>query len=115
MNSRTFYGKLYLKPDYKYPADYSEHIMYLFKGDYIQCYDSKHQKVFEGYYMSVKCINRKQFYNISDNVLNDKPKSILQNGKYIKLNVDILGKVTGYNNGEGIPCGEPLSLLKENE
>ena len=108
-------GKLYLKPDYKYPADYSEHIMYLFKGDYIQCYDSKHQKVFEGYYMSVKCINRKQFYNISDNVLNDKPKSILQNGKYIKLNVDILGKVTGYNNGEGIPCGEPLSLLKENE
>lgn len=108
-------GKLWLKPNYKYPEDYSEHIMYLFKGDYIQYYDSRNIKVFEGYYMSVKSIKRKQFYTISNNVLSDTPKAILQNGKYIKLNVSILGEVTGYNNGEGISCGEPLSLLKENE
>lgn len=108
-------GKLYLNPNYKYPDDYSEHIMYLFKGDYIQHYNAENIMDFCGYYMSVKNINRKLFYAISNNSYNDTPKGIVQTGKYIKLCVNILGEVTGYNNGEGISCGEPLSSPKENE
>lgn len=116
-------GKLYLKPDYKYPDDYSKHVMYLFKGDYIQHFDNKNKVDFCGYYMSVKNINKKNIYVITDNSkyqknatkIEPKIESIKQTGRYIKLNVGILGEVTGYNNGEGISCGEPLSLQKAKE
>lgn len=107
-------GKLWLKPDVKAPADYNAHVMYLFPGDYIRIYDSKGKIKFEGYYKSVYNINRNKFYYIADNHYDIKNSfSIVKKDKIIKLNIDILGKVTGENNGEGIKCGEPLSLLRE--
>lgn len=108
-------GKLWLKSDYSYPEDYSKHIMYLFKGDYLKIIDSKNDCKFEGIYLSVKNINRNLFYNIKDNRNNEKEVAVSQKDKCIKLSVDILGNISGFNNGEGISCGEPLSLLKENE
>lgn len=107
--------KLYLKSSFKYPKDYSEHIMYLFKGDYLRITDKKGQIKFEGYYKSTKNVNQNRVYNIESNGVDCNPVTIAKNGKIIKLNVDILGKISGYNNGEGISCGEPLSLLKEND
>lgn len=106
-------GKLWLKPDFVMPENYASHVMYLFKGDYLRIYDSKNKIKFEGYYRSVAAITRKWFYNIMNNSYNPKPFSLAGKDKCIKLNVDILGKITGENNGDGIKCGEPLSLLKE--
>lgn len=115
---------LYLKPEYKYPEDYGKHVMYLFKGDYIRLYKKDGKIEFEGYYLSSKNVNQNMVYVISDNSSkkpgNKKPESIIISigsriTKCIKLNVSILGEITGYNDGEGISCGEPLSYLKENE
>ena len=106
-------GKLWLKPDYSYPEDYDVHVMYLFKGDYIRIVDSKGKIKLEGYYLSVKNINENRIYSISNNKNNEKFVSISPKDKCIKLSVDVIGKISGENNGEGISCGEPLSLLKE--
>lgn len=106
------YGKLWLRPDYEYPSDYSKHIMYIFTGDYIRVTTNKGKLKFEGYYKSVKNISRNQIYCISNNDPNSIVHSITKKDKCIKLSVDILGKTSGYNNGEGIKCGEPLSLLR---
>ena len=108
-------GKLYLKPDFKYPDDYAEHIMYLFKGDYLRITEKDGKIKFEGYYLSSKSVNRNSFYNISNNSTNNNPVAVTQTCKCIKLNVSVLGEISGYNNGEGISCGEPLSLLKAND
>ena len=107
------YGKLWLRPDYKYPSDYSKHIMYIFTGDYIRVTTNKGKLKFEGYYKSVKTISRNQIYCISNNDPNSIVPSITKKDKCIKLSIDMLGKISGYNNGEGIKCGEPLSLLTE--
>lgn len=106
-------GKLWLRPDYEYPSDYSKHKMYIFTGDYIRVTTNKGKLKFEGYYKSVKTISRNQIYCISNNNPNSIIPSITKKDKCIKLSVDILGKTSGYNNGEGIKCGEPLSLLRE--
>lgn len=106
-------GKLWLRPDFVMPENYSTHVMYLFPGDYLRIYDSKNALKFEGYYRSVFNINQKKFSNIKNNYINKSPFYLGAKDKCIKLNVDILGKITGENNGDGIKCGEPLSLLKE--
>ena len=106
-------GKLWLKPDYKYPEDYEKHIMYIYTGDYIRVTNKKGRIKFEGYYKSVKTISRNQFYCFSNNDPSAQVCSITQKDRCIKLSIDLLGRVTGYNNGEGISCGEPLSLLRE--
>ena len=110
------YGKLWLKPDFAYPKDYKNHIMYIFPGDYIRVIQSDGSLKFEGYYKAVKDINRGLFYIICNNKpidKNDRGKSIAQKDTCIKLDVDLLGRIHGENGGKGIACGEPLSLLKE--
>lgn len=106
-------GKLWLKPDYRYPDDYCTHVMYIFPGDYIRITNAKGLLKIEGYYRSTKAINRNQLYFTSDNSPEYKTDSIAKKDKCIKLSVDITGRVHGENNGSGISCGEPLSLLKE--
>lgn len=110
-------GKLWLKPDYRYPDDYCTHVMYIFPGDYLRIKSiskkSGEQLKFEGYYKSVKTINRNQIYLI----INNKPDyivgSITKKDICIKLTVDLIGRINGEKDGKGISCGEPLSLLKE--
>lgn len=108
-------GKLYFKKGYEYPEDYDKHVMYLFKGDYIRIYDSKNKVKFEGYYLSSKNVNENRFYAVLNNGTESVTISVSQKDRCIKLNVDILGNVSGFNDGRGISCGEPLSLLEENE
>ena len=107
------YGKIWLRSDYQYPEDYSKHIMYIFSGDYIRVTNKKGQIKFDGYYKSVKNISRNLIYCISDNQPLLQICSITSKDRCIKLSVELLGIITGCNNGEGIKCGEPLSLLKE--
>lgn len=106
-------GKLWLKPDFVMPKDYCTHVMYLFPGDYLRIYKSNGQVKFEGYYRSVFNTNQKQFCNIKNNSVNKTPFHLAAKDKCIKLNVDILSKISGENNGDGIKCGEPLTLLRE--
>lgn len=106
-------GKLWLKPDYKYPDDYCTHVMYIFPGDYIRVNNCKGALKFEGYYKSVKTINRNQMYLIINNNPNYIVDSITKKDTCIKLDVDLMGRIQGENDGKGISCGEPLSLLKE--
>jgi CRISPR-associated endonuclease Csn1 len=106
-------GKLWLKPDFKYPDDYCTHVMYIFSGDYIRVKNSKGTLKFEGYYKSVKTINRNQIYLITNNNPNYIVDSITKKDTCIKLIVDLIGRVSGEKDGRGISCGEPLSLLKE--
>lgn len=63
--------------------------------------------------ISDKNISRNLIYCISDNQPLLQICSITSKDRCIKLSVELLGIITGYNNGEGIKCGEPLSLLKE--
>ena len=108
-------GKLWLKPDFVMPENYCTHIMYLFPGDYLRIYKSENKIKFEGYYKSVNNINEPSFNYISNNKIFDSTKRITveKKDRLIKLSVDILGKITGEKNGDGIKCGEPLSLLRE--
>lgn len=112
-------GKLWLKPDYRYPDDYCTHVMYIFPGDYLRIKSiskkSGEQLKFEGYYKSVCNINKNKIYYISNNKPNSKNDNLIirKTDKCIKLEVDIMGKIQGENDGKGISCGEPLSLLKE--
>lgn len=108
-------GKLWLKPDFVMPENYCTHIMYLFPGDYLRIYKSENKIKFEGYYKSVNNINEPSFNYISNNKIFDSTKriTVAKKDRLIKLSVDILGKITGEKNGDGIKCGEPLSLLRE--
>lgn len=101
-------GKLYLRPDYKYPEDYAVHVTYLFAGDYIVLRDKKGNKTFEGYYCSVKNIWRSMFYFKSDNKPKTEIKSISSTTDIEKISIDILGKKGGKEK-----CGEQLLLLQE--
>ena len=110
-------GKLWLKPDYRYPDDYCTHVMYIFPGDYLRIKSiskkSGEQLKFEGYYKSVKTINRNQIYLIINNKPDYIVDSITKKDICIKLTVDLIGRINGEKDGKGISCGEPLSLLKE--
>lgn len=98
-------GKLHLNSDYTRPSDYAGHIMYLFPGDYVRI--DKGGKVVEGYYRSVKSINRNDFYFTIGNQTESTIVGISQKAEITKIDVDILG-----NKGGEIVCGEPLSLIK---
>ena len=98
-------GKLHLNSDYTRPSDYAGHIMYLFPGDYVRI--DKGGKVVEGYYRSVKNINRNDFYFTIGNQTESTIVGISQKAEITKIDVDILG-----NKGGEIVCGEPLSLIK---
>ena len=112
-------GKLWLKPDFKFPDDYITHVMYIFPGDYLRIKSiskkyGEHLK-FEGYFKSIKDVNTNRFRYITDNIPFDVDKcsSIAKKDMVIKLTVDLMGRVQGEKDGRGISCGEPLSLLKE--
>lgn len=106
-------GKLWLRPDFRYPEGYKTHVMYIFPGDYIRVYDSNSNIKFEGYYRSVKAITRNQVIYYSDNEPTGKINSLTKKDSCIKLDIDLLGNIHGENGGKGISCGEPLSLLRE--
>jgi len=108
--------KLYLRPDYTYPQDYAEHVMYLFYGDYIEIIKKKDTR--NGYYFSVKNANCNRLYitrgNTSKTINNPKEAEVCTIGKkdiIKKYEIDILGK----KSGEIKKCGEPLSLLPEKD
>lgn len=115
--------KLYLKPYYKYPEDYAEHIMYLFKGDYIEISQKNAKTNTEkvkrrGFYLSINNINQNSIVITKDNTrrkLSNTNRvetcSISQKDIIKKYDIDILGK----KGGEIKECGEPLSLLPEND
>lgn len=97
--------KLYLKKESK-PEDYARHIMYLFKGDYIETYNFKGKQTFMGFYQSAYNINENRFCGkemnsslISGNV------RISSKIKIKKYDIDVLGKKCGE-----IKCFVPLSF-----
>lgn len=119
------YKKLYLRPDYTYPQDYAEHIMYLFQGDYLEI--TKRKELRRGYYISVENANQKMLKltrgstantlsglkststDIATKKLRNEVCGIVKKDTVKKYEIDILGK----KSGEIKKCGEPLSLLPE--
>lgn len=109
-------GRMYLSRNYTYPDDYSEHIEYLFKRDYIELYKKKkggEECYFRGYFNSGKNINRNQIIIRDDNqsVVDGNKHNIVivqSTSRVKRVSIDILGRRGGY-----IKCGEPLSYLPE--
>ena len=93
------------------PADYAEHIMYLFKNDYIVV-KKKNKILFEGFYLSSYAIKASRlcgFYpNTPPSHENRTPFTLSHDATIQKYDINILGK-----KGGEISCGEPLSLLPE--
>ena len=101
--------KLYQKQE-SLPADYSEHMTYLFPNDYIKVYNGKNELKFEGFYKSVFNINQSKFYYSLKNTPTIKKKAFGISGKDTvkKYNINLLGKLGGE-----IKCSEPWSLILE--
>lgn len=99
--------KLYIISSY--PEDYKKHIMYLFANDYIKVFDNDGKIKFNGYYKSIKNVNRNAIYykNNNSNILEEKTFSKKDVVK--KYSVDILGKIGGE-----IKCSVPFLSLEEN-
>lgn len=99
--------KLYIISSY--PEDYKKHIMYLFANDYIKVFDKDGKIKFNGYYKSIKNVNRNAIYykNNNSNILEEK--TISKKDVVKKYFVDILGKIGGE-----IKCSVPFLLLKDN-
>ncbi|OUP26129.1 type II CRISPR RNA-guided endonuclease Cas9 [Faecalibacterium sp. An192] len=89
------------------PADYAEHIMYLFKNDYIRV-ETPNGLQFEGFYQSPAGIKQAKFNGIKNNDAKSCPFHISGGAVVKKYDISILGR-----KGGEIPCGEPLSLLLE--
>lgn len=105
------YGKLWLKADHQYPADYGSHIMYLQKNEYFEVIDSKGKvKEKSGYFVNVFNINKGALRTARFNTPCNTGKcvSISKEDSVRKIDIDILG----YRGGV-IKCGEPLLSLKE--
>lgn len=99
--------KLYQKQE-SLPADYSEHMTYLFHNDYIKVYNGKNELKFEGFYKSVHSITRSLFYFQSRNLAPKTDVSIKNKDIVKKYNINLLGKLGGE-----IKCSEPWSLISE--
>lgn len=99
--------KLYIISSY--PEDYKKHIMYLFANDYIKVFDKDGKIKFNGYYKSIKNVNRNAIYykNNNSNILEEK--TISKKDVVKKYFVDILGKIGGE-----IKCSVPFLSLKDN-
>ena len=99
--------KLYIISSY--PEDYKKHIMYLFANDYIKVFDKDAKIKFNGYYKSIKNVNRNAIYykNNNSNILEEK--TISKKDVVKKYFVDILGKIGGE-----IKCSVPFLSLEEN-
>lgn len=105
--------KIWLRPDYKYPDDYGVHVMYLFKGDYIRILQNDDKVKCEGYFVSARDLNKNRVNIKRNNESKNYDCWITQNDRFIKLSVDMLGKIHGENSERGISCGEQLLLPKE--
>ena len=90
-----------------YPAEYAEHVMYLFKNDYITV-ETKNGLMFEGYYQSSSGIKQNKFNGKKKNGVQTVQFRISGTAIVKKYDVDILGR-----KGGEIRCGAPLSLLPE--
>ena len=99
--------KLYIISSY--PEDYKKHIMYLFANDYIKVFDKDGKIKFNGYYKSIKNVNRNAIYykNNNSNILEEK--TISKKDVVKKYFVDILDKIGGE-----IKCSVPFLSLKDN-
>lgn len=98
--------KLYLQCEY--PEDYKQHKMYLFANDYIEVYNGKGVKKFEGYYKSVFNINQNQLYIAIKNNNMTNGKFFGQKDTVKKYSIDLLG-----HKGGEVKCSVPFMLLKE--
>ncbi len=92
------------------PNGYSEHIMYLFKGDYIVA-QNKGSQSFHVYYNSVEDAGRSKI-KVLDPLGGRKARvfTVGKNCTIKKYNVSILGELGG-----SVKCGKPLSLIKGSE
>ncbi len=91
------------------PQDYEEHIMYLFKGDYIRM--SKGDSVeFEGYYTSIYDAKARRIY--AKGSLGEALDSIgiKKKSTVVKIPITILGE-----RGNAVKCGKPLLLITEKQ
>ena len=101
-------GKLALKVEL--PKDYSNHVTYVYPGDYIKVFDKSGVK-FEGYYKSTKNAVRHQV-NISDRIspVVIQSQSFARMTDIKKFDVSILGdmhEITA-KDCEGFICGKPF-------
>ena len=97
--------KIILKKESK-PADYDRHLMYLFKGDYIETRNAKGKLGFAGFYQSVYSINQNKFYGKRLNEAESKGNISITGGITVsKFDLDVLGK-----KGGEIKCSVPLSF-----
>lgn len=95
-------GKIVLNE--QLPEDYAEHVMYLFKNDYIRIYDKTEKIKFEGYYLSVYDMKAQRIYTADRTKgRNKKSIGILKNDRVEKLDVSILGDLGGI-----VLCGKPF-------
>ncbi len=101
-------GKLLLTCPY--PKEYKNHVMYLFKNDYIVVYDRTGKETKRGFYQAVKALPSAAVYIIRDNETKSKVITFAQSCTVKKYDISILGEVGGE-----IKCGEPYSLLKGDE
>ena len=101
-------GKLYLTSPY--PEGYESHIMYLFKNDYVVIKNKKGEVKIEGYYQSVKNINRGMFWFKNRNISEAVVKQISRNDTVTKYNIDILGQ-----KGGEVKCGARLLSILPKE
>lgn len=106
-------GKLYLlRP---LPADYVQHMTYLYKNDYIEV-SRKNTLSFSGFYQAVKNINNNRTYVKEVNKSNSIDISLGPGTTVQKYAVSLLGQKGGCidETKEGFPCFAPLSSKKGN-
>lgn len=99
--------KLYRKPE-SLPADYKEHVMYLYKNDYIRICDKKGTLKVEGFYRSVFSINESRFYMQAGCQNGTVAKTIAANDRVEKYDISVLGL-----KGGKVRCSEPLPFIEE--
>lgn len=88
------------------PDDYCEHIMYLFKNEYIRIYNNEDNIKFDGNYKSIKDVNKsKIWYKDNKNTEPKKEKiyQFAQKDSIKKYEINILGKICGE-----VKCGDQL-------
>lgn len=91
------------------PAGYAEHLMYLFKNDYITVANSRSGRVlFAGFYKSPSGIKQAKFWGVPQNAAGSVPFIISGVASVKKYEVSILGE-----KGGEVKCGAPLLLQRE--
>ena len=92
------------------PENYSRHVMYLFKNDYIYVINKKGEIKIKGYYTGIKNINENRFYVITNNDAIRKNIILSKDDVIKKYHVDILGQIGGE-----IKCSAPFLSITEKE